>query len=190
MKLVVGLGNPGRQYQTTRHNVGYEVLEALTKREAVGDRIRRFSGALASFRRGAEKIWMLWPETYMNLSGRSVQPAMAFYGILPPDLLVVCDDLNLPLGQLRVRASGRDGGQKGLRSIAEQLGHIDYARLRIGIGPKPPHWDAADFVLARFTKDELDVVRDAIERACDATLLWCTNGIEECMNRYNAKTRS
>jgi PTH1 family peptidyl-tRNA hydrolase len=190
MKLVVGLGNPGRQYDGTRHNIGYDLLARLAQREACTERSRRFSGQIGSIRVATEKVWLLWPETFMNLSGHSVQPALAFYGLEPQDLLVICDDLNLPLGQLRVRKQGSDGGQKGLRSIIAQLGRSDFPRLRIGIGPRPPERVATDFVLQRFSREERETIERSLDLACDAVLVWCSEGIEPCMNRFNAKTRS
>ena len=134
---------------------------------------------------GAEKILLLKPETFMNRSGQSVQTALAFYGLHAEDLLVICDDLNLPVGKIRVRRSGSDGGQKGLRNIAARLGTTDYARLRIGIGAAPEGRDAADYVLSRFAREERKLIDEAIEQAVEAVIVWCESGIDQCMNRFN-----
>ena len=185
MKLVVGLGNPGAKYNGTRHNVGYEVVERLSDKFGPVKFRRQFDGRIGDVTIAGERTLLLMPETYMNLSGRSVQPALAFYKISPEQLLVLCDDLNLPVGKIRIRARGSDGGQKGLRSIAEQLGTTDYPRLRVGIGSPPPGRDAADFVLSRFRSEERSDIDEAIERAVDAVAVWCESGIEPCMNRFN-----
>src|SRR5947209_13892993 len=143
-KLVVGLGNPGRKYEGTRHNIGFEVVDRLAEGGSGTTFARKFDGLLAEADIDFRRVLLLKPETFMNLSGRSVVPALRFYKLEPVDLLVVCDDLNLPLGKLRIRKGGSDGGQKGLRDISAHLGTEDYARLRIGIGDRGPV-DASDF---------------------------------------------
>lgn len=185
MKLVVGLGNPGAKYTGTRHNVGYEVVERLAERFGPVKFRRQFEGRIGDVTIGGERTLLLMPETYMNLSGRSVQPALAFYKLSPEQLLVLCDDLNLPVGKIRIRTRGSDGGQKGLRSIADQLGTTEYPRLRVGIGSPPPGRDAADFVLSRFRKQERSEIDEAVGQAVDAVAMWCESGIEQCMNRFN-----
>lgn len=185
MKLVVGLGNHGREYEGTRHNVGYAVIDRLAEKLGPAEFRRQFSGRLAKIKVGDEKVLLLKPETYMNLSGRSVQPALAFHKLSGADLLVICDDLNLPVGRIRIRPDGSDGGQKGLRSVADQLGTTGYPRLRIGIGAAPERQDAADYVLSRFSREERKTIEQSIERAVDAAILWCEAGIEKCMNRFN-----
>lgn len=185
MKLVVGLGNHGREYTGTRHNVGYGTIDRLAEKYGPVRFRRQFEGRFASVSVAGEKVLLLKPETYMNRSGYSVQPALAFYQLAAADLLVICDDLNLAVGKIRVRRGGSDGGQKGLRSIAEQLGTTDYPRLRLGIGPVPTGLDATAFVLARFTADDRKVIDAAVDRAIEAVSVWCSEGIEECMNRFN-----
>jgi PTH1 family peptidyl-tRNA hydrolase len=185
MKLVAGLGNHGREYAGTRHNVGYETVDRLAEKLGPVKFRGQFSGRTTVVKVGDEKVLLLKPETYMNRSGQSVQPALAFYGMQTEDLLVICDDLNLPIGKIRVRRSGSDGGQKGLRNIAERLGSTEYARLRIGIGATPPGQDAADFVLSRFAKSERKLIDEAIEQAVEAVIVWCESGIDRCMNRFN-----
>jgi PTH1 family peptidyl-tRNA hydrolase len=134
---------------------------------------------------GGEKALLLSPVTYMNNSGASVRRARDFYGIADGDLLVICDDLNLPLGKLRFRAKGSSGGQKGLEDVIRRLGTEQFSRLRIGIGPPPEGWDATDYVLSRFTKEEVPEMEKAVWRAADAVAVWAHEGIQHCMNQYN-----
>lgn len=188
MKVVVGLGNPGRQYVGTRHNVGFEVVEHLAQRLGETDGWRRdFHSELMQTVVGNE-IWLLVkPQTYMNRSGLAVATIVRFYQLPLTDLLVVCDDLNLPLGQLRLRAEGSHGGHKGLLDVQQELGTPQYPRLRIGIGSPPPGQDAADYVLERFRPEERPVVAEAVQRATQAILCWLKEGIEAAMNRFNVR---
>lgn len=183
-KLVVGLGNPGSKYEGTRHNIGFEAVDRLAAGGAGAKFSRKFEGLLAETEIDFRKVLLLKPETFMNLSGRSVAQALRFYKIDATDLLVICDDLALPLGKLRLRPGGTDGGQKGLRDITAHLGTESYARLRIGIGDRGPI-DAADFVLSRFKPAERSVIEDALIDATQAVAVWTTQGIEAAMNRFN-----
>jgi PTH1 family peptidyl-tRNA hydrolase len=185
MKLIVGLGNPGRKYEKTRHNVGFEVLDVVAQRNAAGSVKEKFHGRIAEATIGGGSVLLLWPLTLMNRSGQSVAAAMSFYQLPLAELLVVCDDFNLPLGKLRFRGQGTAGGQKGLDDIIQRLGSEEFARLRIGIGPVPDAWDPADYVLGRFTAAERPVVEDAIARAADGVECWVAEGIEAGMNRFN-----
>jgi peptidyl-tRNA hydrolase, PTH1 family len=185
-KLVVGLGNPGAKYAGTRHNVGFDVLEELAQRLGATDRRAKFEGEMASTTIAGAPVTLLWPLTFMNASGRCVAAVARFYKIEPEsDILVVCDDLSLPLGKLRMRARGSSGGQKGLNDILRAFGTQTLARLRVGIEPPPEHWDVADYVLSRFRKDEQDSVAEATRKAADAARLWCEQGIDYCMNIVN-----
>ena len=186
MKLIVGLGNPGRRYETTRHNVGFDVVDRLAERAGIASWKTRFDGLCAEFRLGEQRCLLLKPMTYMNCSGRSVSEAVRFYRIELGDVLVICDDFNLPLGKLRIRPKGSAGGQKGLADVLKALGDQNVARLRIGVGPVPPRWDVVDFVLSRFRSGERPVIEEAVVRAAEAAELWCREGVETCMNRYNA----
>ncbi len=184
MKVVVGLGNPGRRYAGTRHNVGYDVLDLL----AQGPRARafadRFEAQVAELAEEPDRVLLVKPQTFMNLSGRCVRRVLDFYKVAPEDLLVVCDDINLPLGKLRARAHGTHGGHNGLRNIQEHLGTTEYSRLRVGIGAPEPG-EAVDHVLSRFRASEIEPIRDAEARAVQAVLLWIHRGIQACMNQYN-----
>lgn len=185
MKLIVGLGNPGRKYQGTRHNVGYSVLAELAHDAATGRPQSKFQGEMVQAAFGGEKALLLSPVTYMNNSGACVQAARDFYRLPDEDLLVICDDLNLPLAKLRFRAKGSSGGQKGLADIIRRLGTDEFARLRIGIGTPPDGWDASDYVLGKFTRREKPEIEVAVREAADAVAVWAREGVEHCMNQYN-----
>ncbi len=186
-KVVVGLGNPGRKYDRTRHNVGFEVLDRLAQRLSASVPQVKFEGRIATATvDGQHRLVLVWPMTYMNASGRCVQAVARFYKVdVQSDLLVVCDDLSLPLGRLRLRAKGSAGGQKGLADILRCLGTQGVPRLRVGIGSPPPRWDAADYVLSRFGAEEREVMEVAESQACDAIMDWCQHGILHAMNEYN-----
>lgn len=186
MKLIVGLGNPGRKYVGTRHNIGWEVLAGLAQRCGAGTPRERFQGEIVDVDLGGQRVLLLCPLTYMNCSGASVQPARDFHKIDNGALIVVCDDFNLPLARLRFRPRGSAGGQKGLQDIIRRLGTEEFPRLRIGIGSPPPHWDAANFVLSKFTVDERKTVDAAVATAVQGLQDWVSHGIEFCMNQYNS----
>jgi peptidyl-tRNA hydrolase, PTH1 family len=188
-KLVVGLGNPGSRYEGTRHNVGFEVVDRLAAGGSRAHFSRRFEGLLAEVEIDFHRVLLLKPETYMNLSGRSVGQAMQFYKLELADLLVICDDLSLPLGKLRIRGGGSDGGQKGLRDIAAHLGSENFARLRIGIGERGLN-DASEFVLSRFRAVEQPVIDDALISATQGVAVWVTIGLDVAMNRFNGPSES
>jgi len=185
MKIVVGLGNPGRNYTGTRHNVGFDVVDSLASGPGAGRFQSRFQAQVAELTEDGEKILLLKPETFMNLSGRAVRQAVDFYSVPVADLLVVCDDFNLPLAKLRVRARGTHGGHNGLRDIQAHLGTTAYARLRIGVDA--PRDDAVDHVLGRFRPTERPVIEDAVARAAQAVAVWVAKGIAACMSEFNAE---
>lgn len=183
MKIVVGLGNPGSRYAGTRHNVGFAVVDSL-----VGPSSRpqsRFQAEVHELREDTEKVLLLKPATFMNRSGLSVRQAVDFYQVPLADLLVICDDINLPLGKLRVRQRGTHGGHNGLRDIQAHLGTTEYSRLRIGID-SPGEEPAEQYVLERFRPVERPVIQDAVALAAQAVEVWIRRGIEACMNQYNA----
>ncbi len=185
MKLIVGLGNPGHAYQDTRHNVGFDVLEILASRAGAPARRQRFQGEVAQATIRGNPVLLLWPLTWMNLSGSSVLAARDFYKIPDCDMIVVCDDFNLPLDTLRLRPSGSAGGQNGLADVLARLGTTAIPRLRIGIGPVPTGWKSADFVLGKFPKTDRERVLAVFERAADAAEEWACLGIQAAMNKYN-----
>ena len=188
MKLVVGLGNPGSNYEGTRHNVGFDVLAELSLRWRASRPKTRFESQLSEVNFEGHKVLLAAPQTFMNLSGRSVQQIVKFYQISLADILVICDDLNLKLGQLRMRASGSAGGQKGLLSILQTRGSEAIPRLRIGVGRPPDEMDAATYVLMKFRKDELAEVDLSVRAAAAGVELWVKSGIEAAMNIVNVST--
>lgn len=186
MKFVIGLGNPGLKYRGTRHNVGFDVLAELASRQGGANPATRFNAEIVETFTGGEKVLLFAPQTYMNESGRAVRAVVDFYQAALPDLLVVCDDINLDCGRLRLRPGGSDGGQKGLRDIIRHLGTEEFARLRIGIGRPPGRMDAAAYVLSRFRSEEREAIDDAIQRAADGVELWLRDGLDAAMNHVNA----
>ena len=185
MKLIVGLGNVGRKYENTRHNVGFNVLELVAQRNGGSSPKEKFDGRTMDVMVGSERALLLWPHTLMNLSGKSVGAAVAFYQLPLSDVLVICDDFNLPLGKLRFRSQGSAGGQNGLADIIKRLSSEEFSRLRVGIGPVPDAWDAADFVLGRFGPSDRAMIDESIERAAEAAECWVSGGTAVAMNKFN-----
>ena len=183
MKLIVGLGNPGPKYAGTRHNVGFDAIDYLAAAPGCTPFREKFEALVAEMKEGDETVLLVKPLTFMNLSGRAVRAVADFYKVPVENLLVVCDDLNLPLGKLRIRTKGSHGGQNGLRNIQEQLGTDGYARLRLGVGE--PAFDAVDHVLSKFKPGERAAVADAIAVAAQAALTWVRRGTEAAMNAFN-----
>lgn len=184
MKLIVGLGNPGPEYSDTRHNIGFRVAEELARRHNV--KFRR--GANARTAKIGKEVLLAEPTTFMNLSGWAVRHLLSYYKITHPELLVVVDDADLPLGRLRIRERGSAGGHNGLKSIIEQLGTDEFPRLRIGVGRSPWVEDLRDHVLSRFQPEEEDRIELAVKQAADAADVFVTDGIHNVMNRFNVET--
>jgi PTH1 family peptidyl-tRNA hydrolase len=185
VKLVAGLGNPGERYRGTRHNVGFEVLDRLAARHGLAFAVGRLQALEARWRTDPDPVIVVKPLTFMNLSGPAIAALGRYYRVELPDVLIVCDDVNLPLGRLRARPGGSDGGHNGLRSVAQALGTAEYARLRIGVGRGDDRRDLADHVLARFEPDERTGIERAIVRSADAVETWVRHGITQVMNTYN-----
>lgn len=189
MKLIVGLGNPGAQYERTRHNAGFLALDELARRHAPGVLPKaRFNAVTLDASIGGEKVVLAKPTTFMNLSGRSVGEAVRFFKLNPAeDLLVIVDEIALPVGHIRIREKGSPGGHNGLSDIDRALGGADYPRLRIGVGAMPPGWVKADWVLSRFADDEHDAVRAGTAEAADAAECVVREGLPTAMNKFNKK---
>jgi peptidyl-tRNA hydrolase, PTH1 family len=192
MKLVVGLGNPGLKYAQTRHNVGFRVIERLAGRLGWSEHFQRdarekFGALVLDGSLESGRVMLLEPLTYMNRSGESVQAASRFYQVAPENLLVMVDDIALPVGKIRLRAGGSHGGHNGLRDIQRVLGTDQYPRLRIGVDPPPPQVAGRDYVLGRFTEEQRAKIEPALDRSADAALCWLREGIGTAMNRYNAE---
>lgn len=184
MKVVAGLGNPGRKYEGTRHNVGFDVVDELSKRWRIETLRRRFNSQLGDGRLRDERVLLLKPQTYMNLSGRAVREAMTFYKLDPTALLVVVDDMALPLGRVRLRPKGSGGSHNGLNNVIDEIDTENFARLRVGIGEVSGE-HAVSHVLGSFDGQERACVDQAIVRAADAVECWVVDGVDAVMNRYN-----
>lgn len=185
--IIVGLGNPGRKYENTRHNAGFFVLDRLAEKQGVTiDRIK-FKGLCAETVLAGQKVLLLKPSTFMNLSGQSVTEAMRFYKLKPEQVIVVFDDISLEPGRLRIRRKGSDGGQNGMKNIIYLSGSDRFPRIKMGIGAKPnPGWDLADWVLSTFSAAEQKALAEAADRAVSALELMVNGNIDEAMSRYNS----
>jgi len=187
MKLIVGLGNPGREYRDTRHNVGFMVVEEIARRYALSwsQAPSQVPDAFIAKRYGTDPMLLAKPLTYMNLSGSAVAAISRYYDVAVGDLLVVVDEVALPFGKLRARARGSAGGHNGLKSIVERLGTTEFARLRLGVGRGDDRRDLADHVLSIFERSERAELESFVARAADAAEMFVAEGIEKVMNRYN-----
>ena len=186
MRLIVGLGNPGREYEQTRHNAGFLVLDRLARRHGLAGVKHRFHSGVLEGRIGDGRCLLMQPQTYMNRSGRAVGEAMRFYKVDPANLLVVVDDAALPVGRIRLRPEGSAGGHNGLTDIERAVGTRGYPRLRIGIDPPPPRMKQRDYVLGRFTPEQREALEPALERACDCIEAWASGeDIQVLMSRFN-----
>ena len=189
MYIIAGLGNPGGRYEHTRHNVGFEVIDILADRMGLCVDEKKHKGLCGRGVLEGQKVILLKPQTFMNLSGESVRAAADFYKVEPENILVIYDDVSLEPGQLRIRGKGSAGGHNGIKNIIEQLGSEEFMRIRIGVGEKPEKWDLVDYVLGHFPKEEEPLIREALERISKACECIIAEGIEAAMNRYNQKPR-
>ena len=187
MYLIVGLGNPTKEYERTRHNAGFDAVDMLADKLNVTVAERKHKGLCGKGMIGGEKVILLKPQTYMNLSGESVRSAADFYKIDPEHIIVMYDDIDLDVGKLRVRARGSAGGHNGIKNIIAHLGTQEFPRVRIGVGAKPDRMDLADYVLGRFSQVERPVMEDAFEEAAEAAIAVVEDGIDAAMNRFNRK---
>ncbi len=183
--LIAGLGNPGREYRDTRHNIGFMLVDGLAQRLGVSFSRLESKALVTKGEYQGRRLVLAKPQTYMNLSGSAVGSLVHFYKLPLQNLLVAYDDVDLPLGTIRLRAGGGSAGHKGMGSIIERLGTQDFPRLRLGIGRPPGRMEAADYVLQPFRKDELELLPELLERAVGAVLVFVTSGLETAMNQYN-----
>lgn len=185
MKLIVGLGNPGKKYENTRHNTGFAVIDKTLAKLNVELDKNKFNADYTMINRNGEKIYILKPLTYMNLSGEAIVPFMKYFGIEPEDLVVVHDDLDLPIGKIRLRQSGSCGGQNGMRNIIDLLGDSNIKRIRVGIG-KDPLIPVVDYVLGKTKKEDLEVYNQALDKASDALIYWLDHDdFSKVMSNFN-----
>ncbi len=189
MKLIIGLGNPGREYANTRHNIGFEAVDALAQDYSISVTKNKFKALYGEGKVGNKKVILVKPQTYMNLSGESVKAFATWHKIKPEDILVIYDDVSLPPGKLRIRTKGSAGGHNGIKSIIQHLGTNEFERIKVGIGEKPQGWNLADYVLSRFTNAEMKTIYETMAEIVGATTTIMENGIEDAMNKYNPKAR-
>ena len=188
MYLVVGLGNPGKQYEATRHNMGFDTIDVLVERHKIPQGGVKFNAMYGSGFIGGEKVIFMKPLSFMNLSGGPVQEMAAYFKIDPEsELIIIQDDIDLEPGQLRIRKQGSAGGHNGVKSIIKCLNTQRFMRIKVGVGEKPKDWDLADFVLGRFTKEEREHLEGAMERAAEAVCYMVNGEVAKAMNEYNKK---
>ncbi|MBQ7433225.1 MAG: aminoacyl-tRNA hydrolase [Lachnospiraceae bacterium] len=187
MYIIVGLGNPDRQYLGTRHNMGFSVIDALAEQYHIKVDTKKHKGLIGSGVIEGHKVVLVKPLTYMNLSGECVREVLDFYKVSPEELLVIYDDISLPPGQLRLRAKGSAGGHNGIKNIILHLGTDTFPRIKVGVGEKPAKMDLKDYVLGHFHGEDRIAAQDGITDACAATAFFLENGMEKTMNRFNVK---
>jgi len=190
MRIIVGLGNPGEKYRATRHNIGWDTITRISDNYGIPLNQMKHKAICGTGFIEGEKVILAQPVTYMNLSGESVRELVDFYKVSPEDIIIIYDDIDLDVGQLRIRKKGSAGGHNGIKSIISHLGTDEFPRIRIGVGAKPKDWDLADYVLSRFKDEEEAVIRQALKDASDACRLIITSGIDAAMNKYNKKKNS
>lgn len=185
MKIIVGLGNPTREYAGTRHNVGFSVIYNISDAYNIPVETKKHKALIGKGVIEGEKVVLAMPQTYMNLSGESVRELMDFYKCDLSDLIVIYDDISLDVGKLRIRAKGSAGGHNGIKNIIAHLGTQEFTRIKIGVGEKPAKMDLADYVLGHFSKEEQPVIRESADRAREAVATILTEGIASAMNKFN-----
>ena len=188
MYIIVGLGNPKKEYDNTRHNIGFDVIDALAEANRIGMTEKKHKAIIGKGIVGGQKVILVKPQTYMNLSGESVRELIDYYKVdETEELIVISDDISLDVGQLRIRKKGSAGGHNGLKNIIMHLGHDTFQRVKMGVGEKPKHFDLADYVLGHFSKEERIVMDDSIKDACKAIEMMINDDVDGAMNIYNKK---
>ena len=185
MKIIVGLGNPTREYEGTRHNVGFSVIYNISDAYNIKVDTKKHKALIGKGVIEGQKVILAMPMTYMNLSGESVRELMDYYKCDLEDLIVIYDDISLDVGKLRIRGKGSAGGHNGIKNIISHLGTQEFTRIKVGVGEKPKHMDLADYVLGRFSKDEQPLIREAADKAKQAVATIITQGIDVAMNKFN-----
>lgn len=188
MYIIAGLGNPDRKYQNTRHNIGFEVIDAVAQKNQITMGERKHKAVIGKGYVGGRKVVLVKPQTYMNLSGESVRQVIDFYKVDErEELIVISDDVSLDVGQIRIRKKGSAGGHNGLKNIILHLGHDEFRRVKMGVGEKPEGRDLADYVLGHFSKEEREIMDESARRAADAVEVMITEGADAAMNLFNKK---
>ena len=187
MYIIVGLGNPTKEYEKTRHNAGFDAIDVLAEKHGIQITERKHKAFCGTGFIGGERVLLAKPQTFMNASGESLREAADFYKIRPEQVIVIYDDISLRVGQLRIRTKGSAGGHNGIKSIIAHLGSQDFPRIKIGVGAKPDRMDLADYVLSRFSQTDRQMMEDAFQDAADAVEFMLADGADAAMNRYNRK---
>lgn len=190
MYIIVGLGNPGKKYEHTRHNVGFEVIDILADRIGIHVEESKHKGLCGRGMLEGQKVVLVKPQTFMNLSGECVRAAADFYKVAADEIIVVYDDISLEPGQLRIRGKGSAGGHNGIKNIIAHLGTQEFPRVKVGVGEKPKGMDLADYVLSHFSKEEQGNMNDAYKEAADAVVMMVSQGIDPAMNHFNMKKKT
>ncbi|WP_043582291.1 aminoacyl-tRNA hydrolase [Acetivibrio clariflavus] len=187
LSVVIGLGNPGPRYENTRHNVGFDTIDQLSKKHNIAVTKVKYKAVIGDGNIGGHRVLLVKPQTFMNLSGESVREIIEWYKVPVKNIIIIYDDIDLPVGKIRIRPKGSAGTHNGMRSVIYQIQSEDFPRIRIGIDKPPQGWELADFVLSKFSADERKSVEEAIENAADAVEVILNSGIDKAMNRYNNK---
>ena len=190
MYLIAGLGNPTKEYDKTRHNAGFSVIDVLADRYRIDVSEKKHKALCGRGIIEGQKVLLLKPQTFMNLSGESIRAAADYYKIAPEEMVVIYDDISLEPGQLRIRLKGSAGGHNGIKNIIANLGTQDFPRIKVGVGAKPPRMDLADYVLSRFGAGEQKLMEEAFGEAAEAAVMMMTDGAERAMNHFNAKKKA
>ena len=190
MFIVAGLGNPGRKYENTRHNVGFMVIDETANRHHIQVTEKKHKALIGKGMIGGEKVILVKPQTFMNLSGESIREIIDYYKIEEKtELIVISDDISMDVGAVRIRKKGSAGGHNGLKNIILHLGHDEFQRIKIGVGEKPEGYDLVDYVLGHFDKEESEQIAESVKSAAEAIAVMITDGADEAMNRFNKKGR-
>lgn len=187
MYIIIGLGNPTKEYQATRHNIGFDIITRIADDNHIPLDIKKHKAICGKGYIESEKVILAQPQTYMNLSGESVRELVDFYKVTPEEIIVIYDDISLDIGQLRLRKQGSAGGHNGIKSIIRHLGTQEFNRIKVGVGDKPNGWDLADYVLSRFAKNEQPSIRETMQKSSEAVKSILKEGMESAMNIYNKK---
>jgi len=187
LKMIVGLGNPGLRYAQTRHNIGFQIVDELAEKQSLSFDKRQFKALVASDYIDGQRVLLVKPQTFMNLSGEAVQPLASYYKITPENVMVVFDDMDLPMGVIRLRPFGGAGGHNGMTSLIQRLGSNQFPRLRVGVGRPPGRMEPAAYVLQNFSPDEESLMVQVRDRAVQALEAWACSGIDAAMNAFNVK---
>ena len=185
MKVIAGLGNPGKEYENTKHNVGFRVIDKIAAENGIKVNKFKYKALVGEGKINGEKVMLVKPQTYMNLSGESIKEILMFYKVPAKDFLVIYDDTSLPLSAIRIRQKGSAGGHNGIKNIINMLGGDTFDRIKVGIGEKPNGWDLADYVLSKFSKDDEPLILSGIDKAAEAVELILKLGTEKAMNQMN-----